>query len=144
MSKAETLRAHASEKYGEKVDKILGDNLVYSTKLTGMIRMMEGYYDAYTQNQREIIRLCNEIALVDAEDDEHRRQIKRTTQNKMNKIENMDSRFHKFFALFNKEFTSLFIGDNLEELLLDAFDRFWEENVLVNETEIKIRSNESN
>jgi len=138
--KVNSLRAYAEEKYKEKVDKILGDNLVYSTKLTGMIRMMEGYYDAYTQNQREIIRLCNEIMVEKAEDVTHLKQIKRTTQNKMNKIENMDARFHKFFDLFSKEFTSLFIGKNLEELLLDAFDKFWEENVLVDKSQIKIKT----
>lgn len=142
--KAETLRAYADEKYKEKVDKILRDNLEYSTKLTGMVRMMESYYDAYTQNQREILRLCNLVALENSEDKDHETHIRKTTRNKLNRIKNLDARFDKFVRMFKKEFTSLFIGDNLEELLLDAFDRFWEENVVIDKSQIIVKTDESN
>jgi hypothetical protein len=144
MSTTEKLRQYAAENYGEKVESITNANTVYATKLSGMVKMMEAYYDVYAQNQKEIINLCCSIALENAKgDDDYQKQILRTTKNKLNKLSNMDERFQKFIKLFKTEFTSLFTNGIIEEILLDAFDKFWEEHVLVTKTEIKIKD-ESN
>lgn len=131
QKEAQDLREYADEKYGPEVDKITKNNLVYSTKCAGILKMLDSYYVAYSQNQKDMIRLINKIVLEKAEDEAHRKQIIRTSKNKMNKINNQDLAFDKFRKRFLKEFTDLFNNEDLEEYLLDAFDKFWDDNVLV-------------
>lgn len=139
MGRAQDLREYAGEKYGEKVEQINRENSIYSTKLAAILKMLESYYNCYTQNKREIIKFASKVALENAGDDQvYIKQIHRTTKNKMNKIQNMDARFDKFVKEFLGEFTDLFHGDELEENLLDAFDAFWEENVTIEPNTISV------
>ena len=141
QKEAQNLREYADEKYGPEVDKITKNNLVYSTKCAGILKMLDSYYVAYSQNQKDMIRIINKIVLEKAEDEAHRKQIVRTSKNKMNKINNQDLAFDKFLKRFLKEFTDLFNNEDLEEYLLDAFDKFWDDNVLVDDKAKTIKIN---
>lgn len=138
---AQSLRDVADEKYGSEVDRITKNNLNYATKCAGIIKMLESYYWAYTQNQKEMLNLCHKVVMEQAEDDGHRKSINRTTKNKHNKIKNLDAQFDKFVKKFLKEFTDLFNNEDLEEYLLDAFDKFWDDNVLIEDKCIKVKGN---
>lgn len=141
QKEAQDLREYADEKYGPEVDKITKNNLVYSTKCAGILKMLDSYYVAYSQNQKDMIRLIHKVVMEKAEDEAHKKQIARTSKNKMNKINNNDLAFDKFLKRFLKEFTDLFNNEDLEEYLLDAFDKFWDDNVLVDDKEKTIKVN---
>ena len=47
-------------KYKDQSDKLVQNNMRLSTKLTAFIFMFEAYYDEYSQNQKEFIKLVNE------------------------------------------------------------------------------------
>ncbi|QQV90928.1 hypothetical protein M1M24_gp57 [Polaribacter phage Freya_1] len=128
-------------KYKDQSDKLVQNNMRLSTKLTAFIFMFEAYYDEYSQNQKEFIKLVNEAKTEQAQGDEvFLKQVNRATKNKLNKIKNQDARFLKFSKEFNGEFTKYFNEGKLEvsETLMDALDAFWDTVVKVDENTVSI------
>ena len=129
------------EKHAVESQKIIENNIRLSTKLSAMLCMFEAYYVEFSQNQKELIRRVNSASSGKAAgDNTHLKQILRTSKNKLNKINNQDARFYKFYKEFNLEFTKYF-GDGAGEMssnLLDALDTFWNNVVRIDEKSVGI------
>lgn len=138
QQEAQSLRDYLGEEHKDKVSRLITENLKLSTQLSAMLSMIDSYYNAYSANQREIQKLIHEV-MISRADDNAKKQIARTTKNQLNKLNNMDCAFEKFTKKYSKEFGKLFNDKELEENLLDAFDTFWDEFVIVEDRKVTVR-----
>lgn len=131
---------YVDKHYDEDTQEIAKKNLALSMKLSGLLSMLDAYFAEYHQNQKEIIKIANGIVSAEERTPEQRKLIQRRTKNQLNKIDNQGQAFDKFVKRFGKEFTGLFGNTNLEDKLLDVFDKFWDDAVTIDEDTVTIEA----
>lgn len=136
----ETLNKYAEENYAEEIERLTLDNAAYSTRLYALIRYLEGYWDIYIQNRKEIEKLTTKIVRENTNVNEIKNSALRTLANRLNKLKNLDERMDGFVKLFNKEFAQNFKNPELEEELLDLMEDFWESVIKVEDGKIFIKT----
>lgn len=123
----------------EKAEKLAKISIDFSTKISAMISMLDTYMTAYKQNQIDFIKICSDETMSLALTVEQKAQVNRVTKNKLNKLENVDIKTQSFFKVIRKEFVTTTGTTQLDDFLLDTFDKFWSEHVIVTENEVKIK-----
>lgn len=102
--------------------------------------MLEVYFVSYTQAKKEMVNFAHLVSVEVAEGDPgYLEQINRVTRNKLNKIDNRAQSLEGFLKRSLQELTVDFNAPDLDEGLLDAFDKFWEETVEIDAHTIRVK-----
>lgn len=136
----ESLNKYAKENYQEEIDRLTLDNVAYCTRLYALVRYFESYFDVYVQNRKEIENLTAKTLIESTTVPGIHDEARRVKKNRLNKIKNLDERFHTFTKVFNKEFGDGFKNKQLEEELLDLMDDFWKSIIRVEGDKLYIKT----